>query len=174
MKNPLENFEIKSVKFCEDLSDETNCFNAKLYHKGKLVGVAKNSGNGGETSVSPIPKSMNSKEINELSKSLSDYKWVLSHNMDRSLSIETVADLLVEQHLFLKAIKKGFKSKTVGMIDKEKFMTLNCLVKLTPELLKKVKDKYPTATILNELTDQEILGEFTKLGEYEFPEFKAA
>ena len=43
---------LKSVKFMESLSEETNCFSATVYINGKRVGTAENRGCGGPTSYS--------------------------------------------------------------------------------------------------------------------------
>jgi hypothetical protein len=47
---------LKSVKFFEELSEETNAFVAKLYINGKYVADAKNDGHGGSTYIYPINK----------------------------------------------------------------------------------------------------------------------
>ena len=41
------NFELKNLKFHEDMSEETGCFSADLYEDGKLLAHVKNSGRGG-------------------------------------------------------------------------------------------------------------------------------
>ncbi len=45
--------ELKSVKFSEALSEETNAFTANLYINGKKVGYCKNQGHGGCTDYYP-------------------------------------------------------------------------------------------------------------------------
>ena len=41
--------ELKSIKFSEAMSEETNAFTANLYINGKKVGYCKNQGHGGCT-----------------------------------------------------------------------------------------------------------------------------
>ena len=50
MKNSIQ---LKSVKFSEWNSEETNCFQAIVYFNGKRVGMASNEGRGGCTWVRP-------------------------------------------------------------------------------------------------------------------------
>ena len=40
--------ELKSVKFFAQMSEETLCFHANVYWKGKKIGTIKNAGHGGE------------------------------------------------------------------------------------------------------------------------------
>lgn len=46
-----KNFELKKLKFHEDMSEETPCFSADLYENGKLVAHASNDGHGGPNNV---------------------------------------------------------------------------------------------------------------------------
>lgn len=45
--------ELKSIKFSEALSEETNAFTADVWINGKKAGYAKNDGHGGCTMVNP-------------------------------------------------------------------------------------------------------------------------
>jgi hypothetical protein len=47
------NFELKKLKFHEDMSEETPCFSADLYENGKLVAHVSNDGHGGNNNVYP-------------------------------------------------------------------------------------------------------------------------
>ena len=48
--------QLKNVKFSEQHSEETNAFTADIYFRGKKVGYAKNSGQGGCTNVNAYPE----------------------------------------------------------------------------------------------------------------------
>ena len=45
--------QLKSIKFSEHLSEETNAFTANLYVDGKKIGYCRNDGRGGNTLVQP-------------------------------------------------------------------------------------------------------------------------
>jgi hypothetical protein len=47
---------LKSVKFFERMSEETNAFTADVFVNGKKCGYAKNNGHGGNTDVSAYPE----------------------------------------------------------------------------------------------------------------------
>ena len=46
--------DLKAIKFYESMSEETNCFQGKLYINGKYVADVKNNGQGGCTDIYPI------------------------------------------------------------------------------------------------------------------------
>ncbi len=49
-------FELKSIKFIEEMSEETNCFYGKLYINKKFVADVRNDGQGGCTWVQGFDK----------------------------------------------------------------------------------------------------------------------
>ena len=62
-------FELKAIKFYESMSEETNCFQGKLYINGKYVADVKNDGRGGCTDIRPLDK-LTGKVISEANKYL--------------------------------------------------------------------------------------------------------
>lgn len=50
----MKNFALKAVKYSAFASQETNCFEAKLFYKGKACAIAKNDGHGGCTDFYPL------------------------------------------------------------------------------------------------------------------------
>lgn len=50
----MENFQLKNIKYSAFNSEETQCFEANLYYRGKKCAVAKNSGHGGGTDFYPL------------------------------------------------------------------------------------------------------------------------
>ena len=56
IKSICMKFELKGIKFIEEMSDETNCFYGKLYINKKFVADVRNDGRGGCTEIVPVSK----------------------------------------------------------------------------------------------------------------------
>jgi hypothetical protein len=90
MKNQIE---LKSVKFSEWNSEETNCFQAMVYFNGKRAGMASNEGRGGCTWVRPTDN-------------IEDYKALVAHcealvksNSEEYYETFSIIDILFEAWL---------------------------------------------------------------------------
>lgn len=97
--------ELKSIKFSEAMSEETNAFTANLYINGKKVGYCKNQGHGGCTdynSDSPEFRPVIA-EAEAYCKSLPVTKW---KGMEFDQSLESVIDGLLEDWLKAKEVLK--------------------------------------------------------------------
>lgn len=97
MKNQIE---LKSVKFSEWNSEETNCFQAMVYFNGKRVGMASNEGRGGCTWVRPTDN-------------IEDYKAFVAHcealvksNSEEYYETFSIIDILFEAWLEAHYAKK--------------------------------------------------------------------
>jgi len=89
--------ELKSIKFSEAMSEETNAFTANLYINGKRVGYCKNQGCGGCTEYRG-----NTPEDNKL---INDAE-VYCKTTEFDQSLESVIDNLFEDWLKAKETKK--------------------------------------------------------------------
>ena len=97
--------ELKSIKFSEAMSEETNAFTANLYINGKNVGYCKNQGHGGCTDYN-VNEPADRKVIAEAEaycKALPKTKW---KGMEFDQSLESVIDQLLEDWLKAKETKK--------------------------------------------------------------------
>ena len=97
--------ELKSIKFSEAMSEETNAFTANLYINGKNVGYCKNQGHGGCTDYNANePEDWKTiKEAEAYCKALPKVKY---SNMEFDQSLESVIDQLLEDWLKAKEVKK--------------------------------------------------------------------
>lgn len=120
--------ELKSIKFYESLSEETNCFTANLYINGKKVGYVKNNGQGACTDYGGNSKEYNQiiKEAETYCKSLPKIKYD-KHEFDNSLE-HVIDDILYkyitakERKKFMKKIAKSYaKAIVFGNPDGDKF-----------------------------------------------------
>jgi hypothetical protein len=97
--------ELKSIKFSEAMSEETNAFTANLYINGKKVAYCKNRGHGGCTDYDHItPEDRKTiADAETYCKALPKTKW---HDMEFDQSLESVIDQLLEDWLQAKETKK--------------------------------------------------------------------
>lgn len=97
MKNVIE---LKNIKFSEWNSDETNCFQATIYFKGKKFGIAYNEGHGGSTDVQHVGTIEEYKEFRDYCKAFAD-----AHK-DEYYETFTILDLIFEEWLEAHYAKK--------------------------------------------------------------------
>ena len=97
--------ELKSIKFSEAMSEETNAFTANLYVNGKKVGYCKNQGHGGCTDYNADEPKFRTiiAEAEAYCKALPKTKW---KTMEFDQSLESVIDQLLEDWLKAKETKK--------------------------------------------------------------------
>ena len=97
--------ELKSIKFSEAMSEETNAFTANLYINGKKVGYCKNQGHGGCTDYNSDAPEFRSviKDAETYCSALPKTKW---KGMEFDQSLESVIDQLLEDWLKAKETKK--------------------------------------------------------------------
>lgn len=89
MKNQIE---LKNIKFSEWNSEETNCFQATIYFKGKKIGIAYNEGHGGATDIQT--------ENIEAYKEFRDHcKAFAEANKEEYYETFTIIDLIFEEWL---------------------------------------------------------------------------
>ena len=112
--------ELKSIKFSEAMSEETNAFTANLYINGKKVGYCKNQGHGGCTDYNRYPDINGSDNLKTLKqaeaycKALPKTKY---RNMEFDQSLESVIDELLIDWLKAKETKKQVrKMKTCILV----------------------------------------------------------
>ena len=102
--------EIKSIKFSESLSEETNAFTANLYIDGKKRGYCRNDGRGGCTDIHGFTR-----EDNEIIKQADqwlkeNHEKVTYGSTTYDVDLEHKVDLLLENWLKEKEAKK-YKNK---------------------------------------------------------------
>jgi len=164
--------DLKAIKFYESMSEETNCFQGKLYINNKYVADVKNTGQGGNTDVYPIDKlsGMVIQNTNE---------WLASQPKKKSIefdfeyhrNIESEVDDLFADWLQVKMDKKFQKEMDKGIMYGNKYhykMTYWKNISITAmlnnptgkaRLIQVVKDlKAKGETILNTNLPDEVMG----------------
>ncbi len=115
-------FELKTVKFFEAFSEETNAFTAKLYINGKYVADVKNDGHGGCTDVHPINK-LTGEIIAEAERYLASQpkKKVEEFDFEYLRTVESEVDDLFADWLQVKEDKKLAKQMDKGILYGTKY-----------------------------------------------------
>ena len=115
-------FELKSIKFIEQMSEETNCFYGKLYINKKFVADVRNDGQGGCTWVQPIDKlsGMITQNANEWLASQPKKKSI-EFNFEYHRNIESEVDDLFADWLQVKEDKKFIKQMDKGIMYGTKY-----------------------------------------------------
>ena len=109
--------ELKSVKFIEEMSEETNCFYGKLYINKKFVADVRNDGQGGCTWVQGFDKT--SREVlAKTEKYLSEQpkKKCDMYDFEYQRTIESEVDDLFADWLNAKETKKLQKKMEKGIL----------------------------------------------------------
>lgn len=114
--------DLKAIKFYESMSEETNCFQGKLYINNKYVADVKNNGQGGNTDVHPIDKlsGMIIQNTNEWLASQPKKKCV-EFNYEYHRNIESEVDDLFADWLKVKADNKFIKQMDKGVMYGTKY-----------------------------------------------------
>jgi hypothetical protein len=165
-------FELKAIKFYESMSEETNCFQGKLYINKKYVADVKNSGQGGNTDVYPLNK-LSGSMIAEAEKYLSHQpkKKCDTFDFEYIRTVESEVDDLFADWLKAKEDKKFAKQMDKGILYGTKYnyqmtywknMSITAMMNNPTgkaRLIQVVKDlKAKGETILNTNLPDDIMG----------------
>jgi hypothetical protein len=106
---------LKSFKYMPSLSDETNCFTAKVVLNNAEIGGAENRGCGGQTSVYP---SVKNRELYEQTQSLIKESRLGSNSefCDYPLTISNLEDVV--DYLVVSLIMAKEAAKAIKKLDK--------------------------------------------------------
>lgn len=115
-------FELKAIKFYESMSEETNCFQGKLYINGKYVADVKNTGQGGNTDIYPVSK-LTGEIISEANKYLASQpkKKCDMFDFEYKRTVESEVDDLLADWLEVKENKKLVKQMDKGILYGTKY-----------------------------------------------------
>jgi hypothetical protein len=109
--------ELKSVKFYESMSEETNCFQADLFVNGKKVAYVKNDGQGGSTDYNAYPNMR--EQLKEAEAYALAQPEIKDDNSDFSFKsdLEAIIDfVLFENWIKIKEEKKREKNYEKGIV----------------------------------------------------------
>jgi hypothetical protein len=114
--------DLKAIKFYESMSEETNCFQGKLYINGKYVADVKNDGQGGCTDIYPINK-LTRQITDEAEKYLSHQpkKKCDTYDFEYIRTLESEVDDLFADWLKVKEDNKFIKQMDKGIMYGTKY-----------------------------------------------------
>lgn len=115
-------FELKAIKFIEEMSDETNCFYGKLYINKKFVADVRNDGRGGCTEIVPVDK-LSGMIIQNANEYLATQpkKKCEEFNFEYIRNVESEVDDLFADWLKVKEDKKFEKKMEKGILYGTKY-----------------------------------------------------
>jgi len=150
--------ELKAIKHSSFASEETHCYEAKIYLNGKAIFTASNNGRGACDDYYPIGKFTYS-DIQAIDQRLRDElpKWDMKiedtiKKMDNTL--EMFCCDMVNRHLAKRDFNRLLKNKVLVKKPNEKdlnFFTWKNTKKITQQHIDHIKSKYKEYEILNEM-----------------------
>ena len=153
--------ELKNLKHAEFASQETNCFEAKLYINGVFSATLTNDGHGGsdyvywEKNVSTTEKQVEdylAKNVDTMSSRPEEWKD-LAHPFCLEYWVADEVNMLLAS----RQLKKAFKKKILFKKGKEVW-EWKSNIPITPSLIEKWKAKNPKVTeILNTMEFEKAL-----------------
>ena len=166
--------ELKSIKYCDFASQETYCFEGVIYLDGKPFAHVDNDGHGGADRVHTHQKFNGDwmdkfREVEAYFKSLpktdvGKYEWAMD-GFEQTL--ESWCHNQVCDHLTKKDLRRLLKRCIVAQVqeDNESRVVQWNKPKNKPDWLLKehVKNKYPSATILNDISEPQALEIFRSI-----------
>lgn len=167
--------ELRKIHYSETFSQETSAYTADVYADGKLLGHARNDGNGGCDMLYPAKGRTNSdiEAVNEAVKKERGVEKVDlgdGHYFNHQIDLESVCHELLEAHLKARDEKREinrFKrdlSSRVIFVEAGKVMQTRKIPTDKFEATKQgFKTKYPNCEILNELPFEQAFAKFKKL-----------
>ena len=161
--------ELKSIKVSQFASQETHCYEAKLYVDGKAVAVVSNDGRGGcdyEDWMENDSETKASKRVHAYFSAMPEEKVIYGDGENDSfMSQPTLEYWCCDQvNIFLakKELKKLLK-KGILMVDDDGMGVIEIKDKAKlAHLLSKASEKFPEAIVLNNLTFDAALELFRK------------
>lgn len=122
--------ELKSVKFYESMSEETNCFTADIFVNGVKTASAKNDGQGGCTNIHPYPGKTEEFKTAEAYCLLLPDRKVPGFDTGLKMDLEVYVDDLLTAWIEAGEVKKVLKKldrladKYIVVINKQEYKVL--------------------------------------------------
>ena len=150
--------ELRNVKIHRDLSQETKCFSATIYHYGKRCGTVENSGNGGPN-IYHWPNGRTPSwakeriEFKDEDRRTQDgvIVWDTKQPLDLdSERLDQIIDQLLHNYRILRWLKRVTKEATVYRLPTDEKGEWRCIIKGTDrKVATDIRKKYPNAIIAN-------------------------
>ena len=156
----MKNIELKNIKVHLGLSEETYAYTAVLYVDGKKAVEISNQGHGGGDRQLPV-NGQSVSQINDWCKATMP-KWSLSEaqaggvvgatEKEFETDLEMWCHHQVNDHLTLRELKRKTKAKAL-FLDEGKIWEMGYRGrKYEPRLADEIRQQYPNAIVLNELS----------------------
>lgn len=152
-------FELRAISFNERLSEETNCYAAKLYMDGKHIADVSNHGHGG----ADIQRGVNGFDIDALNREINATwpKVDLGDGVTVDNDLELICGDLLDKWVTLRSVKRPFSKKILFLAADESaakgFRCIPYTAANKDRVIAHIEAKYPGARILNDMTDEQIL-----------------
>lgn len=160
------NISLRSLKINKTMSEETTCFSAQVIIDGRHVFDVSNHGHGGADNWHPVKGGFTMGEICDLNNKIKETypPLIIAHANTIPADLETVVAELITETEVIKDVRRHAKKKmlflAVGEKITEAFRQIPCKTIMNPLWVAGAKayieKKYPCATILNDLTDDQI------------------
>lgn len=166
-----EGLELRNISYNRALSEETNCYSAKLYLKGVHIADVCNRGCGGPDDLRTT-KGHDEKELEPIDaffKALPEIPSQFTMGDGKTLMLKPDLELWcgerVDEFILTKQYRSIVKRKVLMIEDgKVHEFSWKGLKALTPQHIEHVAKKYPQAKILNTLPEAEALALFRAHG----------
>ena len=157
--------EMKNIKVHLGLSEETYAYTATVYLNGKKAAEVSNRGHGGCDMQYPA----NGTTIKELDAycAANFPAWELWEGEMKDQDLEHWCGGQVSDHLVLKDMRRALKARPMFTVpDREGLLGLKFkgVRKYDPRMADIVRERYPDATILNELPEDKALAIYSAEG----------
>lgn len=152
--------ELKNIKCVESRSEETYCYRATLYRDGRAVAEVSNDGRGGADRVLPCGGATWD-TIREIEAYVAGFPPIEAFGMHLTQTLETWCAQQVERTLTRRTFRR-LAQKTVLFLDPARpgVRSVKHPTRTVADLIGYVRGKFPGATILNELPEEQALALF--------------
>lgn len=166
--------ELRGIQHNERMSEETNCYSAKVFVDGKHVFDVSNHGHGGCDDFHPIKGGWTVQQIWDFDAKIkaespdrpTDLPPIDGKPFTMKDDLESIFGDIVTKFLIMKDFKRHMRSKVLFVLPGEnptkgaRQMSYKGVRSLSADQVAKasaaIAVKYPNATIMNNLTDAEL------------------
>lgn len=153
--------ELRSIKVLQRASEETLCYEARLFRDGKCIANVSNDGHGGADRVYPVG-AMTHEGLREIDRHLAEtLPPITGYGMEIPESLETWCAGQVERHLerkeYLRAASRAVLFTTPALPG---VRTLSGGSRTREEVEREVLRRYPDAVLLSRLPESEAIEVF--------------
>lgn len=154
--------ELKNIRLVKQLSEETPCYTASLWLDGAKVAEVANRGHGGGDEVRWM--------VLAAEKQVTDYFAGLPAEEHQGYQLQPDLEMWCHDKVWdyemLKDVRKDLRRKVILLTAENKeiaFKTLKPEALTDTNIVRQINERYPGATILNLLSDAELVARLKQL-----------